>query len=66
MRAAKARHVSLTEAVREALERLVADIDREKAARDQAIDDLLREFDANPSERVYGDAEMYDEDGLPR
>jgi hypothetical protein len=65
-RAAEARRTTITEAVREALERLMADIDRERAARDRALDELLRDFAANPPDRVYGDEEMYDEDGLPR
>lgn len=65
-RAAEARRTNITEAVREALERLLAESDREREARDRALDDLLRDFAANPPERVYGDAEMYDEDGAPR
>ena len=65
-RAAEARRTNITEAVREALERLMADIDRDREARDRALDELLRDFAANPPDRVYGDDEMYDEDGLPR
>jgi hypothetical protein len=65
-RAAEARHSNLTDVVREALERLMADIEREREERDRALQELFREFDAAPPDRVYGDAEMYDEDGLPR
>jgi hypothetical protein len=66
-RAAEARRTNITEAVREALERLMADIDREREARDRALDELPPRFRRPPGpDRVYGDAEMYDEDGLPR
>jgi hypothetical protein len=64
-RAAEARQTTVTEAVREALERLPAETDREREARDRAIDDLLCDFAANPPNRIYSDTEMYDENGLP-
>lgn len=65
-RAAEARRTTMTEAVREALERLLAQTDREREARDRALDELPRDFAANPPDRVYSDTEMYDENGLPR
>ncbi len=65
-RAAEARHTTITEAVREALERLLAESEQERQSRDRALQELFREFDANPPDRVFGDAEMYDQDGLPR
>lgn len=65
-RVAEARRTNITEAVREALERLLAENDREREARDRALDDLMRDFKANPPDQDFGDAEMYDENGLPR
>ncbi len=64
-RAAEARRTTITEAVREALERLMVDIERERAARDQALDTCLDRLDQLP-DRPWRDADMYDEDGLPR
>lgn len=64
-RAAEARRTNITEAVREALERLLADTDRERAARDDAIDASLARLDALP-DRPWTDADMYDDDGIPR
>ena len=64
-RAAEARQTNITEAVREALERLMADIDREREARDKALDDCLGRLDDLP-DQPWRDEDMYDEDGLPR
>ena len=64
-RAAEARRSTITEAVREALERLMVDIERERAARDRALRECLARLDKLPDE-PWSDADMYDEDGLPR
>ena len=64
-RAAEARRTNITEAVREALERLMADIDREREARDRALDECLGRLDGLP-DQPWSDDDMYDEDGLPR
>ncbi len=64
-RAAEARRTNITEAVREALERLLAETDREREARDRAIRASLERLDALP-DSPWTDAEMYDEDGIPR
>ena len=64
-RAAEARRTNITEAVREALERLLAETDREREARDQTLDASLGRLDALP-DHPWTDADMYDDDGIPR
>jgi hypothetical protein len=64
-RAAEARRTNITEAVREALERLMVEIEREREARDRALDECLARFDSLP-DHPWTDADMYDEDGIPR
>ena len=64
-RAAEARRTNITEAVREALERLLAETDRERQARHDAIDKSLARLDALP-DRPWTDTDMYDDDGIPR
>lgn len=64
-RAAQARRTNLTAVVREALERLIEDMEEEKARRRAALDASLARFDTLP-DRPWTDADMYDEDGIPR
>jgi hypothetical protein len=56
-RLAAARHTTVTEAVRRALER--------ELERDRAIRESLAEIDAMP-DREFGDDDMYDECGAPK
>ncbi|HMR33443.1 MAG TPA: type II toxin-antitoxin system VapB family antitoxin [Geminicoccaceae bacterium] len=63
---AAARHSTVTDAVRHALHRELADIEAERARRDGQLRQLFEEFDRTPPISRFGDDEMYDEDGLPR
>ena len=56
-RLAEARHITVTEAVRRALER--------ELVRDRAIRESLAEIDAMP-DREFGDDDMYDDIGAPK
>jgi hypothetical protein len=64
-RLAEARHTTMTEAVRIALEHDLAEIQRDRAERDRAIRQIWAELDAMP-DREYGDDDMYDDIGAPR
>jgi hypothetical protein len=64
-RAALARRTNITEAVREALQRLIAEIEQEREARDHAVEACLARLDAR-ADRPWTDADMYDDDGIPR
>lgn len=59
---AEARHTTVTEAVRQALERA---IERDRAERDRAVRESLAQLDAMP-DHEFGDDDMYDEIGAPR
>ena len=63
-RAAQARRTNITEAVREALQRLIAETELEREARDDAVEACLARLDALP-DRPWTDADMYDDDGIP-
>lgn len=65
-RLAAARKSTVTEAVRRALARELAEIDSERAEREGALRRLFAVFDAAAPGAAFGDDEMYDEDGLPR
>lgn len=64
-RAAEARRTTITEAVREALERLLAEAEQERQARRRILDASLARLD-QLHDQPWTDADMYDEDGLPR
>lgn len=64
-RVARARQTSVTDAVRRALEREVAGLEDEEAARDRQLRERFTRLDALPR-RDFGDDEMYDELGLPK
>ena len=63
-RIAEARHVTVTEAVRRALEREVADIDRDLEERDRLIRESWARVDAMPH-YDFDEDDMYDESGRP-
>lgn len=65
-RLAAARKSTVTEAVRRALARELAELDSERNEREQALRRLFAAFDAAAPGAAFGDDEMYDEDGLPR
>ena len=64
-RLADARHTTVTEAVRQALENELAEIEHDRAARERRIRESLARLDAMPR-RPYGDEDMYDEFGNPK
>lgn len=64
-RLAEARHTTVTEAVRRALERGLAEIERDRAERDRAIRQIWAELDTMP-DREFGDRDMYDDTGAPK
>jgi hypothetical protein len=64
-RLAEARRTTVTDAVRQALERDLAAIERDRAERDRDIRQIWAELDAMP-DREFGDDDMYDEIGAPR
>lgn len=65
-RVATARNTTVTEAVRRALEREVAEIDGERGERDRRMRALFARWDMELPVEPWDDAEMYDEDGVPR
>jgi hypothetical protein len=64
-RLAAARHTTVTEAVRRALERELAEVERDLQERDRRIRESWARVDAMPR-RAYSDEDMYDEFGDPR
>jgi len=62
---AEARHTTVTEAVRQALERELMDIERDLKERDRRIRESWARVDVMPR-REYGDEDMYDEFGNPK
>lgn len=65
-RLAAARKTTVTDAVRRALARELAEADREEEAREAELRRLFARFDAGAAGRPFGDEDLYDEDGLPR
>ena len=63
---ARARRTTVTNAVREALQRELGNLKAARMTRDAELRRLFATFDASPPEQDWGDAEMYDADGLPR
>jgi hypothetical protein len=64
-RVARARRVTVTDAVRHALQRELADIEDDVAARDRRLRERFARLDTMP-DHSFGDDDMYDEFGLPR
>lgn len=64
-RLAEARRTTVTEAVRNALEHELADVERDRAERERVIRESLARVDAMPRQDFDQD-EMYDEFGAPR
>jgi hypothetical protein len=64
-RIAEARHMTVTEAVRRALERDLAEIDRDLEERDRLIRESWARVDAMPH-YDFDEDDMYDESGAPR
>lgn len=64
-RVAQGLGTNVTDAVRKALQRELAELEREEAVRDRRLRARFARLDALPRRR-FGDEEMYDEVGLPR
>jgi hypothetical protein len=64
-RLAEARRTTVTEAVREALERELDELQRDRAERERLIRESLARLDAMP-DYDFDEDEMYDEIGAPR
>jgi hypothetical protein len=64
-RLAEAEHVTVTEAVRQALEQRLKDLDADRARRDRDIRQIWAELDAMPHYE-FDEDDMYDEIGAPR
>jgi len=64
-RLAEAEHVTVTEAVRQALEQRLKDLDEDRAQRDRDIRQIWAELDAMPHYE-FDEDDMYDEIGAPR
>jgi hypothetical protein len=64
-RLAEVRRTTLTEAVRQALERELAEVQRGRAERECRIRESLARLDAMP-DHDFDEDDMYDEIGAPR
>jgi hypothetical protein len=64
-RLAEAEHVTVTEVVRQALERRLKDLEEDRAPRDREIRQIWAELDAMPHYEFDQD-DMYDEIGAPK
>jgi hypothetical protein len=64
-RLAEARRITVTEAVRQALERELTELQRDRAQRERLIRESLARLDALP-EHEFDQDDMYDEIGAPR
>ena len=64
-RLAEAQHITVTEAVRQALEQGLKGLDEDRAQRDRDIRQIWAELDAMPHYDFDKD-DMYDEIGAPR
>jgi hypothetical protein len=64
-RLAEAEHVTVTEAVRQALERRLKDLEEDRAQRDRDIRQIWAELDAMPH-YDFDEDDLYDEIGAPR
>jgi hypothetical protein len=64
-RLAQARRTTVTEAVRQALERDLADLDQSAGARERRLDAVLARLDALPRRGITSDHDLYDDQGNP-
>lgn len=64
-RLAEARRTTVTEAVRRAIERELADVEQDLRARERRLDAALARLDAMPRRNVASDHDLYDETGSP-
>jgi hypothetical protein len=64
-RLAEARHTTITEAVRRAIERDLAEMQQEMQERERRLDDALARLDALPRRKVVSDHDLYDDEGNP-
>jgi hypothetical protein len=64
-RLAEAEHVTVTEAVRQALEQRLKDLDEGRAQRDRDIRQIWAELDAM-AHYEFDEDDLYDEIGAPR
>jgi hypothetical protein len=64
-RLAEARCTTVTEAVRQALERDLADLEQNMQARERRLDAALARLDALPRRDIASDHDLYDDQGNP-
>jgi hypothetical protein len=64
-RLAEARRTTVTDAVRRAIERELADVDQDLQARKRRLDAALARLDALPRRQVTSDRDLYDDQGNP-
>jgi hypothetical protein len=64
-RLAEARRTTVTDAVRRAIERDLAEVDQDMQARKRRLDAALARLDALPRRRVISDRDLYDDQGNP-
>jgi hypothetical protein len=64
-RLAEARCTTVTEAVRQALERELADLEQNVQSRERRLDVALARLDAMPRRDIASDHDLYDDQGNP-
>jgi hypothetical protein len=64
-RLAEARRTTVTEAVRRAIERDLADLQQDAQGREWRLDAALARLDALPRRKVISDHDLYDDQGNP-
>ena len=64
-RLAQARRTTVTEAVRQALERDLADLEQNVRARERRLNAALARLDALPRRDITSDHDLYDDQGNP-
>jgi hypothetical protein len=64
-RLAAARRTTVTEAVRRAIERELAELQQDARDREQRLDAALARLDALPRQKVISDHDLYDDLGNP-
>lgn len=65
-RLAERRRITVTEAVRQALEHELDLVERDLDRRDRQIRAIWSELDAMPRLAEFGDDDLYDEHGVPK
>jgi hypothetical protein len=64
-RLAEARRTTMTEAVRQALERDLSDLEQNVQARERRLDAALARLDSLPRRDITSDHDLYDDQGNP-